>query len=345
MTRRIEFPNLEYKDGNPRYRVTWTEGGKRRERTIALDWKGDLQELTRLYWLCRNGQHPRQKAPAPAHSWKALITAWRSDAALQKNLSASTKVSYRRTMDATLEKNADKDVKDTTRAHLKAIHNGLAETPRKADHRIQVISLLWNYALGELEWDIGNNPAAQFKLFGNTGEFMPWPLWMIDALPTAPRDVQVASELLLGTGQRPNAAFSMRHDDFNGEEMWVTDEKSDKRSKVFCPDRLREFVASLKKEGAHLLPKNLTQPKGYDAMEKQFRKWRSGLGKEALNYSLHGLRKLAIIQLAEAGCPDAEIQAITGQSAAMVAFYREHADRFRLSKAGQNRRDRNKNRT
>ena len=46
---------------------------------------------------------------------------------------------------------------------------------------------------------------------------------------------------------------------------------------------------------------------------------------------LHGLRKLAIVRLVEAGCSDAQIQAITGQSAEMVAYYRKLASRKVLS--------------
>ena len=57
------------------------------------------------------------------------------------------------------------------------------------------------------------------------------------------------------------------------------------------------------------------------------------------------LRKLAIVQLAEVGCSDAEIQAVTNQSAAMVAYYRKKASRFTLSKNAQDRRDQNGNRT
>jgi hypothetical protein len=44
-------------------------------------------------------------------------------------------------------------------------------------------------------------------------------------------------------------------------------------------------------------------------------------------YVLHGLRKLAIVELAEAGACDAEIQAVTSQSAEMVAYYRKGASR------------------
>ena len=61
----------------------------------------------------------------------------------------------------------------------------------------------------------------------------------------------------------------------------------------------------------------------------------NGLGKNAKQYTLHGLRKRAIIEMAEAGSTDAEIQAVTGQSVHMVAYYRSKANRRKLSKAAQ----------
>lgn len=350
MTRRIERPHLEWKetargDLVPRHRVTFTDGGKRRERVITLDWKGDPQELDRLYWMCERGQHPNQKPKAPATSWKALVTAWRSDPRIQRKLSEGTKTSYRRTMDALLVKNADKNVSKTSRQDVRAIHDKLSETPRKADHMLQVIRLLWNYGKTKLDWAIGENPAAGIDLFGKQREFEPWPEWMVNALPSAPSDVQAAAELILGTGQRPSAAIKMRHSDFKGEWMWVLDEKNNVRCEVYCPDRLRTFIASTRKRGAYILPKNLTEEKGYSAVEHQFRRWREKLGENAKPYSLHGLRKLAIIQLAEAGCSDAEIQAVTNQSAEMVAYYRAKASKKRLSMAAQRHRDQNRNET
>lgn len=70
-----------------------------------------------------------------------------------------------------------------------------------------------------------------------------------------------------------------------------------------------------------------------------FRAWRTGLGARATPYSLHGLRKVAIIRLAEAGCTDAQIQAATNQSAEMVRYYRTKASRKNLSKAAFKFRD------
>ncbi|TNJ46817.1 tyrosine-type recombinase/integrase [Phaeobacter sp. B1627] len=129
--------------------------------------------------------------------------------------------------------------------------------------------------------------------------------------------------VMRGTGQRPGPAVAMRFDQFSDHYMKVTDEKGGQSFEIYGPEFLREYVSSLPKKGAHLMARNLTQPLGYDAVQKKFAAWRKNLGDEARAFTLHGLRKLAIIELAEAGATDAEIQAVTGQSAEMVAYYRK----------------------
>lgn len=320
----------------PFYRVTWTEDGVRKAKELKLDWKGDAQELDKLYWLARGGQHQAQ-APAAQFTWRECIEAWRRDPLVQTKLAASTKKSYRLPMDQILEKNGGKDMRQTTRQAIRAALGKLADTPRKATRFAQTISLLWNYAANELDWDLGPNPARTLGHHVPQKEYEPWPDWMVQALPAAPPTVRIAAELIRGTGQRPAAAISMRRDQFRGELMEVTDEKGDERFTVYCPRALRAFLADLPPRGAHILPKNLTQPLGYSAVEKAFRIWRRSLGERARPYVLHGLRKLAIVELAEAGASDAQIQAVTNQSAEMVAYYRKRASRFALSKAAHGR--------
>ena len=95
-----------------------------------------------------------------------------------------------------------------------------------------------------------------------------------------------------------------------------------------------------------MLAKNLTEPLEYAAVEKQFRKVRNKLEDPAKPYSLHGLRKNAAVSLAEAGCSDAEIQAVTGhKSVKMVQGYRRAASQKSLSKQAQTRREQNKTET
>lgn len=156
---------------------------------------------------------------------------------------------------------------------------------------------------------------------------------MIEHLATAPPVVRTAAELIRGTGQRPNATIAMRHDHFTGDWMQVLDEKADARITVYAPRGLLAYIGTLTKTGAHLLPKNLTQPLRYSSVKKTFRAWRETLSAEARPYSLHGLLKLAIIRLAEAGCTDTQIQAITNQSLETICYYRELANRKALSKS------------
>lgn len=321
----------------PQYRVTFTEGGKRREKAIKLDWKGDPQELDRLYWTCATGRHEAQK-PAPRYTWGQCIEAWRKDPRIQGKLADSTKRSYRREMDRLREKNSEKDMRKTTRQAIRNKHAALAANPRSADWMLQVASLLWTYGKEKLDWPLGDNPTAGIEKFGPQREFEPWPEWMIKAAADSPEDVRITVALILGTGQRPAAAIKMRHDHFQGEWVQVTDEKGKETFEIFCPPRLRQIIVALPRKGAHVLAKNLTQPVGYNAVEKTFRAWRKTLGEKALPYSLHGLRKLAIIELAEAGASDAEIQSITGQSPETIAFYRKKANRKKMSRNAQERR-------
>ncbi len=333
--KKIDLPYLAYKKirGQERcfYRLTWQEGGKRREKYIEIKAAPDTPEFAAEYWSIRSGKSAALPNKKVKTSWRALITSYRASSKY-KRLAPSTKRPYDLVIEQILEKNADKDVRDMTRAAVRAIHEKYADTPRKADWYVQVISLLLNFAKRHLDWPI-DNVAEGIELHGKRREFEPWPEWMIERLADAPATVRTAAELILGTGQRPSAAITMRRTDFAGEWMTVTDEKRNERFEVFCPHPLRAYVSGLPITGEHILAKTLRTPLGYSAVEKSFRAWRAELGDAAKPFSLHGLRKLAIVRLAEAGCTDAQIQAITNQTPEMVAYYRRRASRKTLSKA------------
>lgn len=326
----------------PYFRVTWRENGKRREKFVPLPQDMDSAEFDQAYWAIRSGTSPAVKPPEK-DTWADLIREYRRNPKYTK-LAASTKRSYDRIIEDILEKNGAKAVRNLTRAQVRAIQQKYSDTPRRADWYVQLISLLLNFAAQKLDWDV-KNVAEGIDLYGKQREFLPWPDWMIEHLAAAPPVVRTAAELILGTGQRPNAAIEMRRDHFKDGWMQVLDEKADMRITVYAPRGLLAYLASLPNTGAHLLPKNLTQPLGYSAVEKTFRAWRETLGAEARPYSLHGLRKLAIIRLAEAGCTDAQIQAITNQSLETIRYYRELANRKALSKSAMELLERNINET
>lgn len=326
----------------PHYRLTWWDNGKRRERFIRLPENMDSPEFDKAYWAIRSGKSEALQKPAK-DTWAELVTAYRSHPKF-KNLAAGTRVAYDRVLSEIVEKNGKRPVSALTRVMVREVHAKHAATPRKADWRVQILRLLFNFARDTLDWDV-ENPAEGIELYGKQREFEPWPEWLVEKLAEAPDMVRTTAELILGTGQRPAAAIGMRYDQFNGDWMQVHDDKGNQSFDVYAPAQLTTFIAARKKAGAHVLAKNLTQPIGYDAVEKSFRKWRASLGDPARPYVLHGLRKLAIIRLAEAGCSDAQIQAITGQSAEMVAYYRQRASRKTLSKGAIRLLEQNKNET
>ncbi|MEM1363602.1 MAG: hypothetical protein AAGF94_18150 [Pseudomonadota bacterium] len=319
----------------PYHRVTWFENGKRRERAILLKWQGDARLLDELWWKCEAGNHSQQQAPDPNYTWRAAFELWKADPRI-KNRPGKIK-DYGAGIDHLMGNNANKDMRKSTKAGFRKKHASLFETPRQADRFLQFSSMLWNYVRDKQDWPLGPNPVKGIDHFGKQREYEPWPPWMVDKLSEAPEVVEIAARLILGTGQRPAAAILMERSHFNGDYMSMLDEKSDTRFDVFCPPKLRAFISALPHRGTFILGKNLTEPMGYNTVEKAFRNWRDGLGPAAKPYVLHGLRKLAIIELAEAGWTDAEIQARTNQSPEMVAFYRKKASRKSLTRAAWER--------
>jgi integrase len=136
---------------------------------------------------------------------------------------------------------------------------------------------------------------------------------------------------------------------FDAEYMTVAQEKTDARLTIYCQKMLREFLETWPRAGRFIIPKNLTQRISYDGIEKAFRTVRNEIAEErpeAAQFTLHGLRYLAALELAEAGCSDAEIQAVTGhKSLEMVAKYRSAARQKTMSKTAQIRREQNKYKT
>ena len=338
---RPAFPYTQFKRGRWWYRITWTENGKRRERFIELPADPDTPEFAAAYWAIRSGKNA--VARKPRHTWRELISSYKLSRRYRE-LAASTKVSYARVLDALIEKNADKDPTAVTRAEVRAVHEKYAATPRKADHYLQVMSILFNFARLELDWPL-QNPAEGITLYGTQREFEPWPEWLQDAWPRAceaagAKWALLAFHLGKGTGQRPGDLVSMEWDHFDGEFMRVVQDKTDERIEIYCPKSLRDFLATVPKKGRFIFAKNLTQHVTYFALENEFRKVREKLGEKAKPYTMHGWRKLAAVELAEAGASDAEIQSVTGhKSLAMVQHYRKRAAQKSMSKQAQMRRE------
>lgn len=290
----------------------------------------------------RSGKAPPAQH-AEHHSWKTLITAYKGSAKFRK-LADGTKRKYHPVLDALVEKNGSKSITKTTRRAVRAVHAAKSARPRTADLYIQIIRRLFNFAKKDLDWEV-DNPAEGIELFGPQKEFEPWPEGAQKAFESAAASrgdelALTAFYLGTGTGQRAGDLCKMKWSHFDGESISVVQDKTDTRIRVYCPKRLRDYLNSLPKRGTYILAKNLTQPVSHDAIEHRFRDTRSAAGNVCKGLVMHGWRYTAAVELAEAGCSDAEIQAVTGhKTLKMVQKYRAQASQARLSKRAQDRRD------
>lgn len=339
--RKPSLPYVEAKTAKGRTYYYFRKGKFRRR----LPNNPDSEEFSREYWAVRSG---KRNAPCKT-SWNNLIASYYQSAAF-KRCSAGTRENYRRHCEAIREKNADKDVRAFRRKHAIAVRDELQSSWSKANERVAVLSILCKHAV-DLEW-IERNPVVDIKKL-HGGEFSPWPEAKLRAYEaccdrhglTVARTIY---ELAIGTGQRIGDCIAMQWDDFDGEYMAVVQQKTKVKIWIYCPTRLRSYLKSLPRSGRYILAKNLTEPLGKRSVQKAVEVVREMIRvKDGENKLVpHGWRYTAVVELAEAGCSDSRIQAVTGhRTLAMVQKYRGQANQRRSSKEAQQLRERNKNKT
>ena len=103
--------------------------------------------------------------------------------------------------------------------------------------------------------------------------------------------------------------------------MSVVQEKTGKKPRIAMHRDLRSVMAEVPRRATAILTNTRGRPWTGDGFRTS---WGKELDREVMaplrqaRLVFHGLRKSAVVFLLEAGCTDAEVSAITGQSRAMV---------------------------
>ena len=329
--RKPNLPYLQFIERDGRTYIYFRKGTVRQRLPDIIDSK----EFSEAYWACRSGKAKSQSK----YSWDDLIISYYRSPEYT-DLAPGTKANYRRHCEAIREKNGDKDMRTFRRKHAVAARDALKDTWSKANERVSVLSTLCKHAYDK-EW-IDRNPVEYIaKLKG--GEYEHWPDTKLKAFERYCDDnnkslARMAYEVAIGTGQRIGDCCDMQWSDFDGEFMAVVQEKTGTKISIYCPKRLRAYLASLPKQGRFIFARNLTQPLGKRAVQKAVEEVREKIGvlKGPGRLVIHGWRYTAAVRLAEAGCSDAEIQSVTGhKTLAMVQKYRAAANQKRTSKRAQ----------
>ena len=193
-----------------------------------------------------------------------------------------------------------------------------------ADQQINLISNLWEFAKGFKEFKRKGrmNPTLDAKRHYRAGEgHQPWPDELIERFEeTAKAPLLLAITVLRYSAQRGGDCIAMRRSDFNGERIRVVQEKTGAPLWLKCPKPLREALETAPYVSEYILNSIWKRPYANSttlghAIERHLKK----IGIKG--YTMHGLRKNAAVELAEAGATVEELMAVLGHKTPKMALY------------------------
>src|SRR5262245_18040973 len=248
----------------------------------------------------------------------------------------ATKKNYRRVLDLHRERYGAGRLRDLRPHHVKIIRNEIrdASTTTGADIALGLISTLWNFAEEELGLQLDANPAHGIRRVHKVAhEHEPWPQELIDDfMSKATPALRWAVSLALYTGQRRSDLVKMRWDQFDGEFIEVCQQKTGELVSIPCHRVLRAQLVTMPRQADTMLVGERGTPLKPDSLTLNIKRMLRSMG--VTGYSIHGLRKNASKALAEAGCGDREIMAITGhRTVQMVSHYTKRANQRVLARS------------
>jgi integrase len=240
--------------------------------------------------------------------------------------------------------NGDKPYRMMLARHIRKRRDEMIATPEAANSMVKVLRQLFRFAV---TYDLADaNPAKDVELLKSNPEgYHSWTLAEIEQFErTHPvgSTARLALALALYTGQRRSdlVLFGRQH----LQDGWLvfTQQKGKGRNPVrleipLVPE-LQRIIEASETGDLTFLVNAYGRPFTNAGFGNRFRKWcdEAGLG----NCSVHGLRKAAAARLAELGCTEFEIMAITGhQTSKEVTRYTKAASqKVRAQAASQKMR-------
>lgn len=196
---------------------------------------------------------------------------------------------------------------------------------------MRAASTLFGWAVNH-EW-IGQTPVHRIKRLPG-GELRAWTRKEADiAQDGLPEHLRRVVVLARYTGQRRGDLCAMRWSAWDGHTILLRQKKTGEALAIPCHPILEYELSSWYRSGATILTNALGQPWTLDRLSHALPPALKRLGLPP-GLNVHGLRKLAATELADAGCSVHEIAAITGhRTLSMVAHYTRTADQRRLAEA------------
>lgn len=274
------------------------------------------------------------EAPKPASgTFAALIAAYRGESERQnpewENLAEKTKVEWRRYHERIGAAWGPLQVEDLEPKHVLALRDKFADTPAAANNLLRCLSSMlgWSVPRG---WR-SDNPCLHVNKLKGSVPYPPWPWEVIETIrEKAPVELWWVGALALYSGQRQGDVLGMKWSDIRGGVMSVVQEKTGDRVEVPVHRDLAPILATIPKRSIYILTSSNGTPWTQDSFRTSWGRMTERLSLPT-GFVFHGLRKSAVVMLLEAGCTDAEVGAVTGQSRKMVEHYALQVNKRKLA--------------
>jgi integrase len=207
--------------------------------------------------------------------------------------------------------------------------------PSAANNLLRSLSSMmsWSVPRGWIKF----NPCLSVKKLKAGSPYEPWSWEAICLLEKEGRaDLWHAAALALYTGQRQGDVLKMRWSDIRENMIAVEQEKTHKKLWIPMHKALKRILKAVPRFGESILKSARGEAWTTDGFKTA---WQKEMDREKLaalraqRCVFHGLRKSSVVMLLEAGCTDAEVSAITGQSREMVEHYARAVNQKKLAAA------------
>jgi integrase len=328
--------------GRPYYYLTLHRGTTKQGQTIRLPDDPKSPEFWTAYARLLNLPSPKVNENAVRELDRAWGGTWdeatRTDVGASpewKALGKGTKREWRRHRTRIVAAWGDLETRGIEPKHVLALRDAWADTPATANNLMRCLSSMMSWSVPR-GWR-NNNPCREIKPVKGSVPYAPWPWDVIEAAEVELREKQRADlwwvvAVALYTGQRLGDCLAMRWSAISADGLSITvlQEKTRKELTIALHRDLRAVLELIPKRSVNILTNTRGIPwRGFQMA------WGDNKPKLVVERGLvfHGLRKSAVVTLLEAGCTEAEVAAVTGQSMQMVAHYAKQVNQKKLARA------------
>lgn len=344
MDLRLKFL-VQDKDRHGNLRVYFRKNGKK----VRLRSPVGSPEFLREYQAALIGQHPsqienpRRTGGKPA-SLRELVEGYYASASFL-TLADRTRRVRRQILDRFCEHGdaGNQPYASLEARHLLAWRDKLTATPEAANGTIKALRQVFAYAIEYGHFD--KNPAAQVRNLPSVGDgHQAWSsedVENFEAVHPVGSMARLALALALNTGQRKSDLIRLGrqhirvHDGQEGLEFTQHKNRNRRPVNLWVPItwELRETIDASPTGDLTFIQTAFHRPFSEGGFGNRFRKWCNEAGLEGL--SVHGLRKTAAAVLAQNGCTEQEIMAITGHSTSkeVIRYTRSAKQKVRAANA------------